>query len=114
MASSIIQGACALLVASSSLKLLVGLAGLASAMKFSQLHSEPVRIPLMAISIVLATVTLFVLWNGWRLRNLPSARWRKRQLSLRARLAILFSFASAVITLTLVIAELIIHPLFSH
>jgi hypothetical protein len=112
--SGIIQGACAILVASSSLKLLVGLAGLAAAMKSSRLHSEPVRIPLMAISTVLALVTLFVLWNARRLRNLPSARWRRRTLSLRTKLAICFSLVSAIATLALVIAELAIHPFFSH
>lgn len=112
--SGIIQGACAILVASSSLKILVGLAGLAAAMKSSQIHSEPVRLPLMAISTIFAVVTLFVLWNGHRLRNLPSARWRKRELSLRSKLAIAFSLASALITLFLVATELYIHPIFGH
>ena len=112
--SGIIQGACAILVASSSLKILVGLAGLAAAMKSSEIHSEPVRLPVMAISVVFAIVTLFVLWNGHRLRNLPSARWRKRVLNLRTRLAIGFSMASALITLLLVAAELYIHPIFGH
>ena len=112
--SGIIQGACAILVASSSLKILVGLAGLAAAMKSSEFHSEGVRLPLMAISTVFALVTLFVLWNGHRLRNLPSARWRKRELSLRAKLAIGFSMTSALITLVLVAAELYIHPIFGH
>jgi hypothetical protein len=112
--SGIIQGACAILVASSSLKILVGLAGLAAAMKSSEIHSEPVRLPLMAISTVFAVVTLFVLWNGHRLRNLSSARWRKRELNPRAKLAIGFSMASALITLILVAAELYIHPIFGH
>jgi hypothetical protein len=112
--SGIIQGACAILVASSSLKLLVGLAGLAAAMKSSRLHSEPVRIPLIVISTVLALVTLFVLWNAHRLRNLPAARWRKRRLALSAKLAIGFSLGSALLTIALVIVELTIHPFFSH
>jgi hypothetical protein len=112
--SGIIQGACAILVASSSLKILVGVAGLAAAMKSSQLHSEPVRLSLMVISTVLAVVTVFVLWNGYRLRNLPSARWRKRTLSLGTKLAILFSLATALVTVALIIGEVAIHPIFGH
>jgi hypothetical protein len=112
--SGVIQGACAVLVASSSLKILVGVAGLAAAMKSSKIHSDPVRVPLMAVATLLALVTLFVLWNGHRLRNLPSARWRKQSLSLKRKAAIAFSLLSAVMTLVLVVAELLIHPIGSH
>ena len=57
---------------------------------------------------------LFVLWNANRMRNLGSARWRKRTLSTRQKIGIAFSFAAAVITLVLVVAEVTIHPLFGH
>ncbi len=112
--SGIIQGACAILVASSSLKVLVGLAGLAAAMKSSELHAETVRIPLIGIAVVSSVTTLFVIWNGWRMRNRASASWRKRKLSLRSRIAIGLSVATALISLVLVAGEIMVHPLFAH
>jgi hypothetical protein len=112
--AGIIQGACAVLVASSGAKILLGVAGLAAALKTSEFHREPIRIPLMALSAGLALITLFVLWNGHRMRNLPSARWRKRALTVRQKAGIGFSFATAMLTLVLVVAELLIHPFFAH
>jgi hypothetical protein len=109
----IIQGACAVLVASSSVKGLVSVAALAGALKASKLHSEIVRVPLMVVSVLLSCLTLFVLWNAHRMRNLPSARWRKRPLTGRQWLAILFSLLLSLITLALVVYEVMLHPLFS-
>lgn len=113
-AGGIIQGACAILVASSTAKIFLGIAGLAAALKTSELHVEAVRLPLMTISTFLALITLFVLWNAHRMRNLPTARWRKRALTARQKAGITFSFVAATLTLVLVAAEIAIHPLFGH
>jgi hypothetical protein len=116
MASTVgglVQGACAVLVASSSLKGLVSVAALAGALKASKLHSDIVRVPLMAVSVLLSCLSLFVLWNAHRMRNLPSARWRKRPLTSRQWLAILFSLSLSLLTLVLVVYEAMLHPLFS-
>jgi hypothetical protein len=102
------------LVASSSAKILLGIASLAGAMKTSQLHANIVRIPLMLVSATLAFITLFVLWNAHRLRNLPSAGWRKRPLTTRQKSGIGFSLVAAIVTLALVIGEAVIHPIFSR
>jgi hypothetical protein len=114
VAAGIIQGACAILVASSTAKIFLGIAGLAAAVKTSELHADIVRIPMMLVSTILSLITLFVLWNAHRLRNLPSARWRKRPLTTRQKLGIAFSLGASVLTLVLVVAEITIHPLFSH
>ncbi len=113
-AGGIIQGACAILVASSTAKIFLGIAGLAAAVKTSELHANVIRLPLMAISTILALITLFVLWNAHRMRNLPSARWRTHALTARQKAGIAFSFAAAVITLVLVVAEATIHPIFGR
>ena len=39
---------------------------------------------------------------------------RKRTLSLSTKLAILFSLATAIVTIALVIGEVAIHPIFGH
>ncbi len=113
-AGGIIQGACAILVASSTAKIFLGVAGLAAAVKTSELHANIVRIPLMLISATFALITLFVLWNGHRLRNLPSAQWRKRTLTARHKAGIAFSLVASVLTLVLVVAEITIHPILGH
>lgn len=113
-AGGLIQGACAILVASSTAKVFLGVAGLAAALKSSELHANIVRLPLMAVSTALALITLFVLWNAHRMRNLPSARWRRRALPTRQKVGIAFSFVAAFITLVLVVAEVTIHPLFER
>ena len=66
----------------------------------------------MLVSVVLACVSLYTVWNGWRLRNLPSARWRKRPLSMGRKLGIAFTLASSVAALALVLAEAVVHPVF--
>lgn len=113
-AGGIIQGACAILVASSTAKIFLGVAGLAGALKTSEFHREIIRLPLMAISTILALITLFVLWNAHRMRNIPSARWRKRTLTTRERFGIGFSLFASVFTLVLVVAEISIHPIFGR
>ncbi|HEU5400721.1 MAG TPA: hypothetical protein VFU86_05145 [Terriglobales bacterium] len=113
-AGGIIQGACAILVASSTAKIFLGIAGLAAALKTSELHANIIRLPLMAVSAALALVTLFVLWNAHRMRNRSTSSWRKRALTARQKAGIIFSFAAAVLTLVLVVAEITIHPVFGR
>jgi len=112
LAGGAVQGVCAILVASSSLKVLVSVAAFAGIMQTSKFHAPIVRLPLMFLSAVLALVTLYVLWNGHRLRNLKTAQWRKRKLSTKEKVSIGFSLIVSLITLLLVISEAILHPIF--
>ena len=74
LVGSLIEGACAILVASASAKLFLGLAAVAGAVKASRLHADIVRIPVLLVSAAAALITLLVLWNAWRARN-RSAAW---------------------------------------
>ena len=107
----LIQGACAILVATSSVKLFLGVASVAAAMQTSRFHADIVRVPMMLVSALLACLSLFTVWNGWRLRNLPSARWRKRPLSTQRKLGIAFTIVTSAAALVLVIAEAVVHPI---
>jgi hypothetical protein len=100
------------LVATSSVKLFLGIASVAAAMQSSRFHADIIRVPVMLVSAVLACISLYTLWNGWRLRNLPAARWRKRPLSTQRKLGIALTLASSVAALVLVVAEALVHPLF--
>src|SRR5260370_16425969 len=74
---SLVEGACAILVASASAKLFVGLGAVAGAVKASRLHSDIVRILVLLVSAAAPLITLLVLWNPWRAPNRSAARFRK-------------------------------------
>lgn len=112
LVGSVIEGACAILVASASAKVLVGIGALAATVKASRLHADAIRIPILVISAVCAVAMLVLVWNAWRSRRRPSARWRMRPLYFRKKLSFAVTLLSAVLTLVLVIAEAIEHPLF--
>jgi hypothetical protein len=109
---SLVEGACAILVASASAKLFVGLGAVAAAVKASRLHVDIVRIPVLLISAGAALITLLVLWNAWRARNQSAARWRKKPMTLREKFSFATTLLASVLTLALVVGEAIEHPIF--
>lgn len=111
LVAGFIQGACALLMVTNAGKALLGIASTAVAARSSFIHSDPVRIPLMIISALGALAVLYVLWNGWRLRNRSGAQWRRQPLTKRERWSTGFALLSSAITLALVIGEYLAHPI---
>ena len=107
-----IESACAILVASASAKLFLGLGAVAGAVKASRLHADVVRIPVLLVSAAAALITLLVLWNAWRARNQSGARWRKRPMTLREKFSLAATLLASVMTLGLVVGEAIEHPIF--
>ncbi len=87
---SLVEGACAILVASASAKLFVGLGAVAGAVKASRA----------------------VLWNSWRARNRSAARWRKKPMTLREKFSFAITLVASVLTVALVVGEVIEHPIF--
>jgi hypothetical protein len=112
LVGSLVEGACAILVASASAKLFLGLGAVVGAVKASRLHADIVRIPVLLVSAAAALVTLWVLWNSWRARNLSAARWRKRPMTLREKISFSVTLLASVLTLALVLGEVIEHPIF--
>ncbi len=88
---SLVEGACAILVASASAKLFVGLGAVAGAVKASRLHADI---------------------NSWRARNRSAARWRKKPMTLREKFSFAITLVASVLTLALVVGEVIEHPVF--
>ncbi len=109
MGSGLAQGVCVLLMAANSIKALLGISSAAVAGGSSWLHADAVRIPLMIIAGVTATFTIYTIWNGWRLRNSPSARWRKRPLSRKEKVSIAAGLFFSILSLLLVVGELVAH-----
>ena len=112
LVGSLVEGACAILVASASAKIFLGIGALAGAAKASRLHADIVRIPVLLASTAAALLTLLVLWNAWRARNRSAARWRKKPMTLRETFSLAVTLLASVITLALVLGEAIEHPIF--
>jgi hypothetical protein len=109
LTSAAVQGICAFLIAMNSIKLALGITSAATAGGGSFIHSDSVRLILRYVSAVLATATLYVIWNGWRLRNRREAQWRRIPLTRREKWMIAFGLFSAAASWFLIIAEVYAH-----
>jgi hypothetical protein len=117
-------GSLALAAAESLCVAAVGLSGVRVALGFTSLlaagaggpargfHQEALRIPLLTIGAMGALLSLLLLWNEEKLRRNSSAAWRLRPLTVQQRRRRWFNLTAAIVTLLLVAAELITHPLF--
>ncbi len=117
-------GSLALAAAESICVAAVGLSGVRVALGLTSLlaagasgpahgfHREALRIPLLIIGAVGALLSLLLLWNEEKLRRNPASAWRMRPLTPQQRRRRSLQLWLAVLTLLLVMAELITHPLF--
>jgi hypothetical protein len=117
-------GALVLAAAESLCVAAVGLSGVRVALGLSSLlaagasgpahgfHREAIRVPLLTIGAIGALLSLLLLWNEEKLRRNPSAAWRMKPLTAKQRRVRRFQLIAAIVTLLLVAAELITHPLF--
>jgi hypothetical protein len=117
-------GSLALAAAESVCVAAVGLSGIRVALGMTSLlaagaggpahgfHSNAIRIPLLTLGAIGAMVSLVLLWNEDRLRRNPSAAWRVRPLMASQRRRRWLQLITAILTLLLVAAEVVTHPLF--
>jgi hypothetical protein len=109
IATSLIQGICLFAVGINSAKVLLGVTSVAASGGAAWIHSDPVRFTLRYVSAFLATATLWVIWNGWRLRNRGASRWRRVPLTARERWTIAFGLFSSFLSWVLILAEVFAH-----
>src|SRR5215831_20250267 len=107
--ASLIQGICLFAVGINWAKVVLGVTSVAASGGSPFIHSDPVRYTLRYLSAILATATLWVIYNGWRLRNRSSARWRKRPLSNSEKWSIAIGLSSSVLSWVLIVAEVFAH-----
>lgn len=108
---AIFQSGCALLVLIQRIAVPLGLVSLASVQHHDRaIHSDALRLPILALAATAAAANLYVLWNAWRLRRRPEAAWRKKPLARREKLRNGWVLVSSLVTLALVCGELVIHP----
>jgi hypothetical protein len=112
---AILQSACAAVLALSGVRVAIGLTALAAAggiyAPAEGFHQDAIRIPMLILGGVGAAINLAVLIRVWRLRARASAGWRRRAISPKERRSERLQLALAALTLLLIGAEVITHPM---
>jgi hypothetical protein len=112
---AILQSACTAVIAISGLRVAIGLTALAAAAGIHApahgFHQDAIRIPMMALALAGSLINLFVICKIRALRNRPAAQWRLKPVSKQKLNSERFQIALSVLTLLLLAAEWIIHPM---
>lgn len=74
-------------------------------------HQDAIRIPMLILAVAGAAVNLFVIWKIRKLRSKPASQWRQKPVPEAKLRSEHWQIALAVVTLLLVAAEWITHPL---
>jgi hypothetical protein len=112
---ALLQSVCTAVVAISGIRVAIGLSALAAAAGIQApatgFHSDAIRIPMMALALLGSLLNLYLLWNARRLRNRPSAQWRRVPLAARKKASERLQLILSLVTLLLLAAEWITHIL---
>jgi hypothetical protein len=112
---ALLQSLCTAVFAISGVRLAIGLTALAAVSGVYApargFHQDAIRIPMLILAAVGAVINLLVLGWIWRLRSLPSAQWRRREISKKERRSERWQVALAIITLLLVGLETWTHAM---
>lgn len=112
----VLQSACTAVIAISGIRVAIGLSALAEATigihaPAGGFHRDVIRIPMMIVATVGSLINLYVVWRIHSLRARPSSQWRVQPVTPKQRRSEFFQIALAIITLVLVAAEWITHPM---
>jgi hypothetical protein len=112
---ALLQSACTAVIAISGLRVAIGLSALAAAAGIHApahgFHQDAIRIPMMVLAFLGAVINLFVIWKVRNLRSKPAAQWRQQPVTKKKLNSERFQIALSVLTLLLLAAEWITHPL---
>ncbi|HEU4636669.1 MAG TPA: hypothetical protein VFS41_10855 [Edaphobacter sp.] len=112
---ALIQSACTAVLAISGFRVLIGLSALAAASGIyapaKGYHQDAIRIPMMIIALIGSLANLYSVWRVRSLRARPAAQWRVRPVSRDKVRSERLQIALAIVTLVLLAAEWITHPM---
>lgn len=114
---ALLQSLCTAVFTISTVRVAIGVAALSAGVLLKPLvplHRDAIRVPMLIIAIAGSVINLLVLAWIWRMRRLPSAEWRKREISKKEKRSERLQAALAVATLILVALEAWIHPILNH
>lgn len=112
---ALLQSLCTAVLTISGIRVAIGFSALAAASGIyapaTGWHQDAIRIPMLILATVGALINLAVI--GWmrRLRNRPSARWRRGEPSAKQKRSVRLQIAMAIMTLILVGLETWTHPI---
>lgn len=113
-----LQGACAFVVATSGIRVLIGLGSFAAAAGTSApvkgFHQDAIRIPMMLFALIGAAVNLYALWRVRSLRKRPSSQWRMQPVTPKKKRSEWLQIALSVLTLVVLAAEWSAHQWLHH
>jgi hypothetical protein len=112
----VLQSACSAVIAISGVRVAIGLSALAEATfgihaPAHGFHLDAIRIPMMIAALIGSLINLYVIWRIRRLRARPASQWRVQAATPKQRRSEVFQVALAIVTLVLVAAEWITHPM---
>jgi hypothetical protein len=112
----VLQSACTAVMAISGVRVAIGLSALAEATigihaPAHGFHRDAIRIPMMIAALAGSLINLYVIWRIRSLRARPSSQWRVQAVSPKQRRSEVFQIVLSVITLVLLAAEWITHPM---
>ena len=109
----LLQSACTAVTAISGLRLLIGLGSLAAASSIPgfmfSIHTDKIRIPMMAIAVLGSVLNLYVVWRIRSLRARPASQWRVQPATAKHRRSETIQIVLSILTLLLVVAETLAH-----
>lgn len=113
-----LQSACAFVVATSGIRVLIGLSSLAAAAGTNApakgYHQDVIRIPMMLFALAGALLNLYALWRVRSLRTRPSSQWRVQPLTQPQKRSERLQIALSILTLILLAAEWWTHSMLHH
>jgi hypothetical protein len=112
---ALLQSACTAVIAISGVRVVIGLSALAAAAGIHApahgFHQDAIRIPMMVLAFLGAVLNLYVIGKVRRLRSRPASQWRQQPLTKTKLNSERFQIALSILTLLLLAAEWITHPL---
>lgn len=112
---AILQSACTAVIAISGIRVAIGLGALAAAAGMHSrargFHQDAIRIPMMLFALGGSLINLFVIWKIRNLRSTPASQWRQKPVTSKKLNSERFQIALSILTLVLLAAEWITHPL---
>jgi hypothetical protein len=113
LALAILQSICTAVLTINGVRFAIGLTAFVMASSLigpvRWFHQDAIRIPMLIIATIGATVDLIVLWWTRRLRMQPASQWRRRELGNKEKRSRRVQFALAVLTLVLAATEQFTH-----
>jgi hypothetical protein len=104
-----LQSACAFVVATSGIRVLIGLSSLAAAAGTNApekgFHQDAIRIPMMLLALIGAVVNLYALWRVRSLRKRAASQWRVQPVTPRQKRSEWLQITLSVLTLILLASE---------